>query len=417
MAVTPAEAKAARLAPTSPSEREPAKPRARGADLRVAVPPRSRSLRPTRAVIDLEALVHNLGEVRRSAGSTAVLAVIKANAYGHGAVLCGRGLEKAGVEMLGVALVEEGLELRDAGVRAPVLVLGGASEGAESEIVQAGLTPLVYRPDQVLALEAAARSQGRTVPLHLKLDTGMGRIGARLEDLGELIESLRGAASLQVEGVLSHFANADQADQAMNQLQVGRFGAALAALGAAGIQPKWRHLSNSAGVLGLPGAHDGALCNLVRPGLMLYGESPAERLREAARLRPVLSWVTQIVHLKRVPAGTPISYGGRWSAIRDSVIATLPVGYADGYSRKLTNTGEVLVRGERAHVAGTVCMDMTMVDVTSIASAARGDEVVLLGTHGAESVSAQELAAKVGTIPYEIFCDIAVRVPRVEKGA
>ncbi len=389
-----------------------------GADLRVAtkLPPR-RSLRPTQAVIDIEALTHNLAEVRRGSAKTAVLAVIKANAYGHGAALCGAALERAGVEMLGVALVEEGLELRDAGLRAPVLVLGGVSEGAEHEIVEAGLTPLVFRPDQVRALDEAARSRGTTLVVHLKLDTGMGRIGVRSEDLGELIEALRGARSLQLEGVMSHFANADLADQAMNKLQLERFSTALAALGAAGMHPRWRHLSNSAGVLGLPGAHDGELCNLVRPGLMLYGESPAERLRDAARLHPVLSWQTEIIHLKRVPAGTPISYGGRWSATRESLIATLPVGYADGYNRKLTNTGEVLVRGQRATVAGTVCMDMVMVDVTAIAGVSRGDEVVLLGRQGDDSISAQELATKVGTIPYEIFCDISARVPRVEKGA
>ena len=265
-------------------------------------------------------------------------------------------------------------------------------------------------------LNAAAVSQGRTLPIHLEFDTGMGRIGVRIEELGELIEALRVAPNLTVEGVLSHFANAELADAVMNRLQLERFAAALAALSSAGFHPTWRHLSNSAGVLGLPGAHDGELCNLVRPGLMLYGESPAERLREAARLRPVLTWKTRVAHLKRVPAGTPISYGGRWSAIRESVIATLPVGYADGYSRRLTNTGEVLIRGVRAPVAGTVCMDMVMVDATQVPGIARGDEVVLLGSQGNDAIPAQELASKVGTIPYEIFTGISARVTRVERG-
>jgi alanine racemase len=389
-------------------------------DLRLAKqqpsPSRRRLLRPTHVEIDLDALVDNLAQVRADSPQTAVMAVVKANAYGHGAVACGMALERAGADMLGVALVEEGLELRDAGVRLPIVVIGGTYEGAFDLVVESDLTPVVYRADHVEAFSASARGQHKTVSVHLKLDTGMGRIGARLEEVPELLASLARAPELSVEGVMSHFANADQADQEMNRLQLERFRKAMELIERAGLHPHWRHLSNSAGVLGLPGAHDGELCNLVRPGLMLYGESPVERSREAAHLRPVLSWKTKIIHLKKVQAGTPISYGGKWNATRESVIATLPVGYADGYSRKLTNAGEVLVRGQRAHIAGTVCMDMCMVDVTHVPNVAIGDEVVLLGQQGDERVSAQEIAGKVGTISYEIFSNISARVPRVVMG-
>jgi alanine racemase len=372
-----------------------------------------RPLRPTRVEVDLTALRHNLAEVRRGSPRTAVLAMVKADAYGHGAVVCARALEAEGVEMFGVALVEEGVALRVAGIRTPILVLGGGYEHAAEEMVEAELTPVLYRADIVAEFEAAARAANVTLPVHLEIETGMGRTGAMAEELPALLEALAAAPHLRVEGVLSHFANADLADQEMNRLQVDRFQTALGALHAAGVDPSWRHLSNSAGVLGLPGAHDGDLCNMVRPGIMLYGESPAERLREAARLRPVLSWKTAITHLKRVPAGTPISYGGRWNATRESLIATLPVGYADGYRRELANAGEVLVRGVRAQVAGTVCMDMCMIDVTHVPGVALGDEVVLVGAQGSERVSVQELASRCSTIGYEILCGISARVPRL----
>jgi alanine racemase len=342
-----------------------------------------------------------------------MMAVLKANAYGHGAVACARAAASAGVEMIAVALVEEGLELREAGVKTPILVLGGLYEGAEEVMVETDLTPVLFRPDQIEAFALAARAQRTRLDFHLKLDTGMGRIGARVEELPGLLRALADAPELHADGILSHFANADDADQEMNERQLDRFRRALALLSGAGLSPRWRHLSNSAGVLGLPGAHDGELCNLVRPGLVLFGESPAERLREAAPLEPVLTWKTQVLHVKAVKAGTPVSYGGRWCATRDSLIATLPVGYADGYPRKLTNCGEVLIRGQRAPVAGTVCMDACMVDVTQVPGAQRGDEVVLLGRQGSERIGAGELAARAGTIPYEIFTGISARVPRL----
>lgn len=405
----PGRKKVAAVAANEPQP-ESAGPQRMTTPLRLARP-RGGLIRPTRAEIDLAALRHNLSEVRLGDPRSAVLAMVKADAYGHGAVAVARALEGQ-VEMFGVALVEEGLALRDAGVQAPVLLLGGGYDHAPDEAVAADLRPVLYRPDMVKDFEAAARSAGRRIPVHIEIDTGMGRTGVLLHELGELIEALRSAPHLDVEGVLSHFANADLPDPAMSKLQLLRFEQALVGLHTAGLRPRWRHISNSAGVLGMLGATGGDLCNMVRPGIMLYGESPAERLREAARLRPVLTWKTAITHLKRVPAGTPISYGGKWNATRESLIATLPVGYADGYRRELTNTGEVLVRGVRAAVAGTVCMDMCMVDVTHVPGVSLGDEAVLIGAQGEERVTAQEVAARCGTISYEIFCGISSRVPR-----
>lgn len=369
-------------------------------------------IRPTEAVIDLGALAHNLRAVRLGSPRTAVLAMVKADAYGHGALPVARLLERQGVEMFGVALVEEGVALRRGGVKLPILVLGGGYESAPEELVEAGLTPVLYRADQVPAFEAAAARADSWLPIHLEIETGMGRTGVAPEELPELLRALGEARHLEVEGVFSHFANADLADQAMNRLQVERFRGALQQVEQAGFRPAWRHLANSAGVLGLPGAHDGDLCNMVRPGIMLYGEPPTARLADAAHLEPVLTWRTAITHLKWVEAGTPISYGGRWVAPRRSRIATLPVGYADGYPRALTVGGEVLVHGRRCPIAGTVCMDMCMVDVTEVPEAALGDQVVLLGRQGGDRLAADEVAARCGTISYELLCGISARVPR-----
>lgn len=374
-----------------------------------------RGIRPTRAEIDLGALRQNLAAVRALAPRAEVLAVVKANGYGHGAVLVARALEREGVRFLGVALVEEGLELRSAGVKAPILVLSGAYEGGYELMVEHDLVPTVFRPEHLEGYARAARRAGRRVKAHVKVDTGMGRVGLLEGELGPFLDVAARCPEVELEGLLSHFANADLADPAFTQEQVRRFKAALAALRARGISPSFRHLSNSAGVLALPEVRDGLELNLVRPGLMLYGLSPAARLRGVAELSPVMTWKTAIIHLKRVPAGTPISYGGTWVAPRESLVATLPLGYADGYSRMCSNKAEVLVRGRRARIAGRVCMDLCMVDVTDVPGVAVGDEVVLLGAQGGERITAEELAAHAQTIPYEVICGVGARVPRRVK--
>jgi len=363
-------------------------------------------IRPTVVTIDLDALAWNFRHLRDYARGE-VLAVVKADAYGHGAVQCARTLEREGAHFLGVALTEEGLELRAAGVETPILVLGGAYGDRWDLLVGHDLTPLVFRPEHLEGLSHAARALGRTPVAHVKLDTGMGRIGVQPGDLAAFLDAAV-RHGVVLEGLATHFANADLADSALTEKQIERATAAAELMRSRGLGPKWLHLANSAATVSLPKAHG----TLVRPGIMLYGEMPSPRFRGEVNLKPVLRWTTAITHLKQVPAGTPISYGSKWTAQRPSLIATLPVGYADGYPRSLTNQGEVLVRGQRARVAGTVCMDQFMIDVTDVPGVQVGDEAVLLGSQGEARIGAEELAERAGTIHYEIFCGIGPRVPR-----
>jgi alanine racemase len=373
-------------------------------------------IRPTRAEIDLGALTRNLQTLHTAAPGVDVLAVVKADAYGHGAVPVSLALEAAGVRFLGVALVEEGLALRRAGVKGDILVLGGAYEGGWELMLAHGMIPVVFRPEHLTALDAAAAARETTARAHLKVDTGMGRLGVLPPDVPAFLEAARSCPRLSLEGLCSHFANADLADAALTQQQISRFRTALGQMRAAGFEPRWRHLSNSAGLLALPEARDGLEMNVARPGLALYGLQPAPWLRPPRVLEPVLSWKTSVVHLKTVPAGTPISYGSTWTAPRPSRIATLPVGYADGWSRLLSNRGAVLVRGRRAPIVGRVCMDLCMVDVTDLPRVELGDEVVLIGRQGTEVQDAHQLAALESTIAYDVLCAIGARVPRVVVG-
>lgn len=362
--------------------------------------------------MDLAALVRNLRTLRSVAAGAAVLAMVKADAYGHGAALVAPALEAEGVELLGVALIEEGLALRRAGLTTEILVLGGAYEGGWEAMVSAGLCPAVFRVDHLEALAEAARRLGAKPRAHLKVDTGMARLGAQPQEVAGLLVRAR-ALQVDIQGVMSHFANADLADAAVTEDQLRKFQAVLSEVETAGVRPRWRHLANSAALVALPEARDGTTLNLVRPGLALYGISPAPWIVPPRALEPVLSWKTAVVHLKTVPPGTAVSYGGTWTARRTTRIATLPVGYADGYPRRLSNRGQVLVRGQRAPVVGRVCMDLCMVDVTDVPGAAVGDEVVLLGRQAGAEVGAVEVAQWLETMPYEVLCGIGARVPRV----
>jgi alanine racemase len=369
-------------------------------------------IRPTRAEVDVGALARNVQTLRGVAPGMALLAMVKANAYGHGATLVAPVLESLGVELLGVALVEEGLELRRAGVNAEILVLGGAYEGAWEALLEARLIPAVFREDQLEALEAAAKRMGARPDAHLKVDTGMSRLGALPDEVPALLSRAR-ALGIELSGVMSHFANADLRDAAVTERQLEVFARVLAQVEAAGFHPRWRHLANSAAVIALPPAKTAFTYNLVRPGLALYGVSPAAWIVPPNPLEPVLSWKTAVIHVKTVPTGTAVSYGGTWTARRPTRIATLPVGYADGYPRRLSNRAEVLVRGQRAPVVGRVCMDLCMVDVTDVPGTALGDEVVLLGRQGSQEVGVVELASWLDTMPYEVLCGVGARVPRV----
>jgi len=369
----------------------------------------STAMRPTAAVINLEALEHNFNEVVRRSAGRKILAVVKAQAYGHGAAAVSRRLLGLGVAMLGVALVEEGMELRQAGIDAPILVMGSLFPKQAEAIAALRLTPVVFTMDTARALSRAAQKLKTEVSVHVKIDSGMGRIGITPEEAPEFIKLLRGFSGINVQGLMTHFADADLREKEFASKQMDRFDVLVRNLLESGIPVPLIHAANSAAVLD----YQRALFTMVRPGLMLYGYNPLEAGAAPADLWPVLSLVTRIAFLKKVAAGIPISYGRTFVTRRETLIATLPIGYADGFSRGLSNKGEALVRGRRVPVVGRVCMDMCMVDVTEVPDVAEGDDVVLIGNQGGGWITADDIAAKIGTIPYEVLCGISSRVPRI----
>jgi len=370
--------------------------------------------RPTYAEIDLAALRGNFAQVRQSVPpGCGILAVVKADAYGHGFMDIAQELERLGVTAFGVAFLAEGIQLRKSGIDRPILVLGGIYPGQEKKCVGFNLSTTLFSLEQAETLDGIARRLYRKARVHVKVDTGMGRLGISPGETAAFFAALRHLPNLELEGIVSHFASADELDadgDRYTEQQAGLFLRALDAARAAGFSPPFIHIANSAGLFSrsLPD------CTLVRPGIALYGSVPSSDFAERLTLRPVMSLKSRVALLKWVDEGTCISYARRFRAPGRTLIASVPVGYADGYPRALTNRGEALVRGRRARVAGTVCMDWIMLDVTDIPNVAVGDEVVLMGEDGAgNAVRAEELGAWAGTIPYEIFCGISKRVPRV----
>jgi alanine racemase len=365
--------------------------------------------RPTVAEVSLAALRANCRQVRALvAPAVAVMAVVKADAYGHGAAVAARAFVEAGAAALGVSTVEEGRDLRAAGVPAPIVVLGGCFPGEEPAAAAADLAAAVWTVDAARALAAAAVAAGRRARVHVKVETGMGRLGVAVGDVGAFGTALRDLPGVEVSGVFSHFASADAVDTVAARAQLARFRAAVEALAAAGVRPPLVHLANSAAVLSAPDAH----FSMVRPGLVLYGYAPAPHLARVP-LRPAMRLRTAVAQARRVDAGTPIGYGGTFVTARPSTIAVLPVGYADGYHRLASNRARVLVRGRRVPVAGRVCMDHTMIDVTDVGGAvAAGEPVVLFGAQDGAALGADELAAWCDTIPYEMLTAVGRRVPR-----
>ncbi len=358
--------------------------------------------------IDLSALVHNYRALRtRCAPEVRFMGVVKADAYGHGLIPAARALAGAGADYLGVASLEEGLALREAGLTLPVaLLLGIVPEQAEAAVA-AELDVILYREDVARALDAAARSQGRRARVHLKADTGMGRLGLTYQEVLPFLELLAGLPGLELLGLVSHLATADLEDQAYSRRQLADFKALLAAARQRGYALPLSHLANSAALTSLPEAHFA----MVRPGIMLYGSSVAPWIA-APKLLPVMSFRARILQLKRLPPGSAISYGGTYITPDWCDLAVLPVGYANGLSRQLSNRGQVLVRGRRAPIRGRVCMNLIMVEVTGIAGVQVGEGATLLGADGADLISGDEVAAWADTISYEVFCNLGAANPR-----
>ena len=339
--------------------------------------------------------------------------MVKANGYGHGAPAIAKTLAAEGCDAFGVATVEEAIELRRHGITAPILVLTGVYLDQLDLCFDHGLTPVAHDIDALQRLDAAVARRGGSLNIHLKIDTGMGRIGflpAEIDSWWPQVKSLR---AVKLDGIFSHFSHAESVEGQYTRKQLEIFQNVVQRLRNEGIAPPLIHLANSAATITLPAAY----FNMVRPGLMLYGIYPSPAMTARISLKPVLSWKTRVLQVKTVPSSSSISYGQTFITKRDSLIATLPIGYADGYPRLLSNRGQALVGGKRVPVAGRVCMDLTMLDVTDIGKIQQGDEVVLLGTQGKETISADEVAAWADTISYEILTSIGARVPRIHHNS
>ncbi|HUF49180.1 MAG TPA: alanine racemase [Vicinamibacterales bacterium] len=378
-------------------------------------------IRPTEAVVRLDAITHNFRALRelidREAGQTAsasaepvrppILAVVKANAYGHGAVDVARTLEAAGAGMLACADIDEGVALRQGGVRAPILVFGALSVSDLDGLFDHDLTPTVSTPGAIRALARAAEARGTRVGCHLKIDTGMNRLGFRHDNLRRTVPPLFGHAHLEIAAVYTHFATADQPESPFLDEQRGRFDRACAALGALGLRRVDRHAANSAALL----RDRRTWYDAVRPGLLLYGVVPPPLSAADLGLRPALSLVSRIVAVKGVRAGEGVGYGLRWTPDGPATIAIVPAGYADGLDTRLSGRGVALVRGRRVPIVGAVSMDMLSIDVTGL-DVSPGDEVVLIGAQGQDEITAREMAAAIGTIPWEVLCRLGSRIQR-----
>lgn len=365
----------------------------------------------TYVTIDLEAFRQNIQNIHAWC-KTPLLAVLKTDGYGHGAVRLAEELEEfSGVWGYAVATIEEAVELREAGLKKRILILGYVFPDAYETMIKYRITPTIFDTESAELLNAEVKKQGERIPVHIKVDTGMSRIG--LPDTKEGMETVKKIAAsdaLTVEGIFTHLAQADETDQTPAQQQIRRFRTFCCELEKEGIDIPLKHCANSAGIIGFASAK----MELMRAGIILYGLMPSEEVpADIIRLKPILSWKSAVTFVKTLPEGVPVSYGGTYITSGETVVATIPVGYGDGYPRLLSNKGSVLIRGQRAPIIGRVCMDQFMVDVTKIGSVRRGDEVTLIGRDQEEEIRIEEIAGLCGTIHYEIACNINKRVPRI----
>jgi len=362
--------------------------------------------RPTWAEVNLKSLAFNLNQVKKVlSAKTMILATIKADGYGHGLIPVARKLAASGVDYFGVASIDEGIKLRAAGIKIPVLILGLFFKGDIAPLFNYELTPTICSYDLALELDRRGKRLAQRIKVHIKVDTGMGRIGLTGQEALKLIRRIHRLKFIEIEGIFTHFALAD-INQKFTADQINSFNRLILQLETEGIHIPLAHAANSMGVLAYRQSH----FNMVRPGLVLYGLYPRPGLK--INLKPVLSLKTKVMYVKKVPKGCGISYGHSYITKKKTTIITLPIGYGDGYPRNLSNIGPILVKGKRFKISGRVCMDQIMVDVGNL-KVRLGDEVVLIGTQGKNRISAEELARYCNTIPYEIVCGLGSRIPRI----
>lgn len=366
-------------------------------------------IRPTVAEVDLLALAHNLKGIRTKVGrNVRVMAVVKANAYGHGIVEVARFLQQKNVEYFGVANAEEGVVLREAGITTPILVFTIPAATQISSYTSFDLQPTIGSEHEARLLSAQAQRAGTTLRVHIKVDTGMNRIGVKPRGLGGLVRAVGRMKRVEISGIYTHFATADRRDKTFSKQQLGLFHKALDTLQSSGVEPEVIHCAGSAGILDIPESY----FSMVRPGIAMYGYYPSDETTESIPLKPVLSLKSRVSLVKWIEPGESVSYGRRFVVERRTKIATLPVGYADGYMRLLTGHANALIAGKVFPIVGTICMDQLMVDVGK-SDVGVGDEAVLIGRQGRKTITAWDLASSVGTIPYEICTNISSRVPRI----
>jgi alanine racemase len=365
-------------------------------------------VRPTHVEVSRSALVANWQAIRQRAAGARVMPVLKANAYGHGLVEVAQLMVAAGADYLGAAFLEEGLQLRHSGITAPILVLGSLAGEQIPQFILNDLTLTASSVEKLKLIDEAAAALKLRARVHLKIDTGMERVGVHYYSAHHLLEQSLHCQHVEVEGIYSHFANADAADLSHARLQLERFHTVLDFYTRRSLPQPLRHMANSAGILALPESH----LDMVRPGIMLYGVYPSAEVVRSVALRPALAWKSKVSYFKVVQPGHPVSYGGTWQSDHPVRVVTVPVGYGDGYFRAMSGKAQVLIRGQRYPVVGRICMDQMMVNL-EWDSAYNGDTVTLLGEDGSESISADDLAHWAGTIPYEILTNIHARVPCV----
>lgn len=372
-----------------------------------------KNIRPVWAEIDLDCIKHNMIEIRKQVGNKTIIAIVKADAYGHGAIDVSTVLLENGADKLGVAVITEALELRESGVDAPILILGYTPLDFAGELICQNIEQTVYSLEYAIGLSEIALKEDKEMNIHIAVDTGMGRIGFLLNEEGiNDIEKISNLKNINIKGIFTHFATADETDKEYTMLQMDRFKEFNKKLEERGIEINEKHISNSAAILDIKESYFDA----VRPGIIMYGYYPSnEVMKEKINLKPALTLKSNIVHVKVLPKGEYISYGREFKTERESIIATLPIGYADGYTRALYKQGKVIVNGKIAPIVGRICMDQCMIDVTDLDSVSVGDEVILIGEDQGVKFNADDIAELLNTINYEVLCVIGKRIPRVYK--